>query len=185
MYVYVFYVSIIYSSRFLNGFLKRSLIIVITLHTSSSIIPSHTPSHLILWEGLGDSSTQRLSALKTVPPVIHPKDSPEDVSHPLLIYVGEAQGSHRKTVQQIQEPVTKSISYVTAPVGLAVQWVSLRWHHYQVSSMLHVDRMVAVTHEAIGCFLFYANGMELRSSLCSATGSSFITQPSTSVTPSQ
>lgn len=107
MYVYIFYVSIIYSSRFLNGFLKRSLIIVLTLYTPSSIIPSHTPSHLILWEGLGDSSTQRLSPLKTVPPVIHPKDSPEDVSHSLLIYVGEAQGSHRKTVQQIQEPVTR------------------------------------------------------------------------------
>lgn len=107
MYVYIFYVSIIYSSRFLNGFLKRSLIIVLTLHTTSSIIPSHTPSHLILWEGLGNSSTQRLSPLKTVPPVIHPKDSPEDVSHSLLIYIGEAQGSHRKTVQQIQEPVTR------------------------------------------------------------------------------
>lgn len=28
---------------------------------------TRTPSHLILWEGLEDSSTQRLSPLKTVP----------------------------------------------------------------------------------------------------------------------
>lgn len=71
--------------------------------------------------------------------------------------------------------------YITVPVpkfvGLALQWVFSHWHHHhQTDYILHLDLMAVITYEVIGHFLLHANGMGPRSSLCSATGFSFVTQ---------